>query len=43
LNLLRIVIDQGLTADLEQRAKPIYAELLELDDGFHASGDEAPE
>lgn len=43
LNLLRIVIDQGLTADLEQRAKPIYAELLELDDGYHASGDEAPE
>ena len=42
LNLLRIVIDQGFTADLEQRAKPIYAELLELDDGFHASGDEAP-
>ncbi len=43
LNLLRIVIGQGLVADLEDRAKPIYAERLELDDGVNqAPGDEAP-
>ncbi|MBW1648983.1 MAG: CinA family nicotinamide mononucleotide deamidase-related protein [Deltaproteobacteria bacterium] len=38
LNLLRIVIDQGLAADLEERGKPIYADCLELDGG----GDRAP-
>lgn len=41
LNLLRIVIDQGLAADLEERGRPIYAHRLELDSGDRSSPSEA--
>ncbi|MEE4607598.1 MAG: CinA family nicotinamide mononucleotide deamidase-related protein [Desulfobacteraceae bacterium] len=41
LNLLRIVIEQGLAADLEERGKPIYAHRLELDSGAGPTGSEA--
>jgi nicotinamide-nucleotide amidase len=43
LNLLRIVFDEGLPVDLAQRAKPIYADRLELDGADRPADGEAGE
>lgn len=41
LNLLRIAIDEGLAADLEERGRPIYAHRLELESRDRPSPGEA--